>query len=246
MHASYFCQANSRIAMANIIKRAAFKLMEKTLAEHANVVDVRTWSPASMYEIDLYLPTVDMSKWKTIPRLKCKVDEFEYRDYTPAWWEAEKGICTLFVETGHNGAGSRWAQRVRSGDQLLVGPAHAAQLPPKPGKILALADGSALGHMLGLKQLTCAEEYPLEVAVVFQEDYQIPTLLRGENPEFEFIVKPEGTSLENLESWAQTKNLSDYSSIYIAGHIPMVRELRKKLKSSADPNTTIYAHGFWR
>ncbi|RYF56719.1 MAG: siderophore-interacting protein, partial [Cytophagaceae bacterium] len=43
--------------MANIIKRAAFKLMEQTLAAQAKVLAIRTWSPASMYEIDLYLPT---------------------------------------------------------------------------------------------------------------------------------------------------------------------------------------------
>lgn len=232
--------------MANIIKRAAFKLMEQTLAAQANVLAIRTWNPTSMYEIDLYLPTVDMGKWKSIHRLKCKVDEFEYRDYTPAWWEAEKGICTLYVETGHNGAGSRWAQRIRPGDQVLVGPAHAAPLPAKQGKVLALADGSALGHVLGLKQLTYPEEHPLEAAVFLPEDYQIPTALIHENPEVEFIAKSDGSSLESLENWIGTKDLREYSSIYIAGYIPMVRELRKKLKTRANQNATIYAHGFWR
>ncbi len=232
--------------MANIIKRTAFKLIDKALAQYANVLDVRSWNPASMYEIDLHLPTVDMARWKTIPRLKCKVDEFEYRDYTPAWWESEKGICTLFVETGHNGAGSRWAQHVQPGDQVIVGPAHAAPLPVKPGKILGLADGSALGHMLGLKQLTDPEEHPLEVGVFLNEDYQLPAGLSRENPEFKFILEPEGNSLESLENWTRTKDLSEYSSIYIAGFIPMVRELRKKLKSRAHRNTTMYAHGFWR
>ena len=216
------------------------------MAAHANVLDIRIWNPRSMYEIDLHLPTVDMGKWKTIHRLKCKVDEFEYRDYTPAWWEAEKRICTLYVETGHNGAGSRWAQRVQPGDQVIVGPAHAAPLPAKPGKILGLVDGSALGHMLGLKQLIDPVEHPLEVGVFFQEDYELPTTLSRENPEFEFIGNPQGSSLESLENWVYAKDLSNYSSIYIAGNIPMVRELRKKLKSIADPNTTLYAHGFWR
>ncbi|SFC75972.1 siderophore-interacting protein [Spirosoma endophyticum] len=232
--------------MANIIKRAAFKLMEKTLAEQANVLAIRTWNPGSMYEIDLYLPTVNMGKWTTIPRLKCKVDEFEYRDYTPAWWEAEKGICTLFVETGHNGAGSRWAQRVQPGDELMVGPAHAAPLPSKKGKVLGLVDGSALGHMLGLKQLTDPGEHPLEVGVFLHEDYQLPNALSLDNPEFEFILEPERSSLDSLENWTRTKDLSEYSSVYIAGYIPMVRELRKKLKSRVPQNTTFYAHGFWR
>ncbi|WP_461115284.1 ferredoxin reductase domain-containing protein [Spirosoma jeollabukense] len=230
--------------MANIIKRAAFKLMEKTLA-YANVLDVRTWNPATMYEIDLYLPTVDMSKWKSVRRLKCKVDEFDYRDYTPAWWEAEKGICTLYVEAGHEGAGSRWAQRVRPGDQIIVGPAHAAPLPAKPGKVLCLVDGSALGHVLGLKQLTDPTDYPLEAGVFLHDNYQIPATLSRENPEFDFIVNPEGNSLESLNQWSYSKDLSNYSSIYIAGYIPMVKELRKKLKIRADRYATIYAHGFW-
>ncbi|RYF48769.1 MAG: siderophore-interacting protein, partial [Cytophagaceae bacterium] len=101
-------------------------------------------------------------------------------------------------------------------------------------------------HVLGLKQLTYPEEHPLEAAVFLPEDYQIPTALIHENPEFEFIVKSDGSSLESLENWIGTKDLREYSSIYIAGHIPMVRELRKKLKTRANQNATIYAHGFWR
>ncbi|WP_198174958.1 hypothetical protein [Spirosoma arboris] len=102
--------------------------------------------------------------------------------------------------------------------------------------------------MLGLKQLTDPVEHPLEIGVFLQHDYQIPIELRHENPEFEFIRQPEGSSssLDTLENWTRNKDLIEYSSIYIAGYIPMVRELRKKLKTRTHYNTTIYAHGFWR
>lgn len=232
--------------MANIVRRAAYTLMEKTMATHAKVLDIRIWNPATMYEIDLYLPNVDMRKWQSIHRLKCKVDEFEYRDYTPAWWEAEKGICTLFIETGHKGAGSRWAQRIQLGDWIVVGPAHAAPVPVRPGKVLCLVDGSALGHVFGLKQLTDYVEQPLEVGVFFQENYQIPTTLSSENPEFEFILNPQGSSLDSLAQWSLSKDVSEYSSIYVAGYIPMVRELRKRLKIRLNRDAKIYAHGFWQ
>ncbi|GAB3505052.1 siderophore-interacting protein [Emticicia fontis] len=230
--------------MANILKKAVFNLMEQVL-DPSKVVAVRAWEPATIYEIDVHLPKTDLSKWNTIKRVKCKVDDFEYRDYTPALWDTEKRICTLFVEAGHNGAGSRWAQTIKTGDDILLGVAHAAQLPAAKGKILCLADGSALGHSLGLKQLTNREECPMDAAVFLHDTYKIPDTLLKDNPDFEFICAPDGDMIDVLENWYLSKDLSSYSSIYIAGYIPMVSGLRKKLKAKQEVKAKIYAYGFW-
>jgi hypothetical protein len=61
---------------------------------------------------------------------------WEYRDYTPASWNVEKKVCTLYIEAGHQGAGSRWIQQLKPGDEILLGPAHAAQLPAQEGNNL--------------------------------------------------------------------------------------------------------------
>lgn len=37
------------------------------------VTDVRAWQPATMFEVDIHLPTIDMEKWDTIKRPKCRV-----------------------------------------------------------------------------------------------------------------------------------------------------------------------------
>lgn len=230
--------------MANILKKAAAGLLEKMLTP-GQVVAVRAWQPATLYEVDIYLPTVDMEKWDTIKRFKCKVDEWEFRDYTPALWNANRNLCTLYIEAGHDGAGSRWVQRLQTGDEILLGVAHAAPLPKQAGRILCLGDGSALGHFLGLKQLTDREKYPMEVAVSMHHPYRLPTSLIENNPEFDFILEPKDNSLIQLAQWYESKDVSAYTSVYIAGNIPLVTGLRRKLKAKQDVHARIYSHGFW-
>lgn len=227
--------------MANILKKAAAGLLDKMFA-HAEVKAVRAWQPATMYEIDVHFPTASMEKWNTIRRVKCRVGELEYRDYTPAVWNAASKTFTMYIEAGHNGAGSRWVQQLQQGDEIMLGPVHAAPVPAKEGKILCLGDGSALGHFLALGQLTERESHPMEAAILLHDQYKIPATLLAEHPGFEFF---QGNGAETLEQWYAGKDLGSYTSIYIAGHIPTVSALRKKLKNIPEVTARIYAHGFW-
>src|SRR5687768_13313055 len=127
--------------MANSIKKEVFNLMEKALIAEGEVLEVRHWEPAAMVELALHLPTVDMTKWKSIPRIKCKVSEFEYRDYSPATWNAGKRQCTVLIETAHKGFGSAWARQLQMGDTIQFSPASTASLPSSDGHVLGLGDG---------------------------------------------------------------------------------------------------------
>ena len=219
--------------------------MEKALIDKGTVLEITKWEPPSMYQLVLGLPETDMSKWTTIPRIKCKVADFEYRDYSPAMWDIKKRICSVFVETGHEGPGSRWAKSLHVGDPVFFGAAHAASLPGQTGKVLCLGDGSSLGHFLALKQLTDRVKHPLDVLLHLNDAYHLDSRLTSDNPDFTFLT-PSGTdAFEALSGLLQQKTLSDYSSIYIAGHIPLVQQLRKRLKNNPAVRARIYGHGFW-
>lgn len=228
--------------MANILKKAAATLVDK-MFNPATVLRVRAWESSPMHEIVIHAPTVAIEKWDSIKRFKCKVAELEYRDYTPAEWNAETRECTMYIETGHNGAGSRWAQNLQEGDDVLIGPAHAAPLPGREGKILCLGDGSALGHFLSLRQLTDSTVYPLQGCLLMHDAHE--PIFQAKYPEFEFITPSLGNAIDTMEAWCRTITLSAFSSIYIAGNIPMVQSIRKKLKTLPQVHAKIYTHGFW-
>jgi len=230
--------------MANVLKKAMSGLLDKML-HPASVIRVDRWEPASVVEAELHMPSLNLEKWKTIHRVKCRVGELEYRDYTPAAWNPAKGTFKLFLEAGHDGAGSRWAQQLKAGDEVLLGAVHAAQIPSKEGRVLCLVDLSALGHALSLKQLTDQSRFPLEAGIFLHDDYQVPEALQKQHPEFEFLYQPNGQPVAVLESWIKSKNLADYESICIAGNTPMVSQLRKKLKADPKVEARIFAQGFW-
>jgi NADPH-dependent ferric siderophore reductase len=230
--------------MANILKKVAGGLLERMLST-ATVTAVRAWRPATLYEVDIHIPSVDLTQWHTIKRLKCRVGLLEYRDYTPARWDAVAQTGTLFIEAGHEGAGSRWVQQLQVGDKLLMGAAHAAPLPAHAGPVLCLGDSSALGHFLALQQLTNREHYPMDAAVYLQEDYEMPASSAMHPCGFDLLRRPAAKSTDVLEQWFLKKDLSLYTSIYIAGQISMLSGLRKKLKAMPQVQARIYAHGFW-
>lgn len=231
--------------MAHSIKKAVFNLIEKALIDEGEVLEVRPWEPAAMVELVLYLPGVDMSKWKSIPRIKCKVGEFEYRDYSPATWDVEKKLCTVLVETGHKGFGSAWAQRLRVGDTIQFSPANTASLPSSAGSVLALGDGSALGHFMALKQLLSPDRCPMDVFVYLSEVYALPASLVAEQGGFNFMMKQHGDATALLLRSVQGRDLSAYNAVYIAGYIPMVQQVRKALKAMPGFRAKVFANGFW-
>lgn len=230
--------------MVNILRKAVSGIVQRMLS-NATVTAVKKWHPGTIYEVELYLPQTDVESWHTIKRLKCKVADLEYRDYTPVLWNSELNICTLLIDGGHHGAGSRWVRALKAGDQILFGPAHAAALPSVKGRILCLADASALGHFLALKQLTDQSEHALEVGVLVHAEQTIPETFKEENPEFQFIRGCQDDGADLLEQWYEGKALTDYNSIYIAGNIPMMKALKRKLKSDPNVQAKVYGYGFW-
>ena len=229
--------------MANLVRKVASSLLDK-MGSPARVLDVRAWEQRTLYEVDLHLPTVDLTKWTTVPRLKCRVAEFDFRDYSPAMWDVSRRTCTLYIEAGHAGAGSRWVRQLRRGDAVAVGPAHAERLPASPGPVLALGDGSALGHLLALKQLTDREQHPLEACVALHGAYRIPGDLQARNPEFD--LRPTANVPATLETWLHGRSLGRYAAIYLAGNMGLVAHLRRQLRAQPDLQARLYVSGFWK
>lgn len=231
--------------MANVLKGFVGNLIDK-ITSSAEIIDVRAWNLNGIYEIDVHLPMIDMDKWKCVQRLKCKVGELKYRDYTPAHWDNKTQICTLYIDAGHQGVGSNYIRELKKGDNLFFSATHSTPIPSQTGKVLCIADASALGNSFALQQLTDRTNYPLDAVTFFEANIQIPSSLKEQNPEFEFLFGALEHKIKILTQWCESKDLTIYSSIYITGNLSMVRELRSILKSKPEVRAQIYANGFWK
>jgi NAD(P)H-flavin reductase len=233
---------NGKMMMVNTIKKAFFGFVDKAMAQEGRVLKVKKWEPSGMYEVRVSLPHVEMGKWNAVPRIKVKVAEFEYRDYSPAEWNINDRTCTLFVEGKHAGKGSNWVQHLEAGQTFLFAPAYTVSLPSAKGNMLCLGDGTALGHFLALKLLISSEVNSIDIVMALEGN--APASMLREHPELR-IVQSHPSSLDSIHRTLATLHLKEYRFIYLAGHIHMVQALRKTLKADPTVSAKIFTNGFW-
>ena len=222
-------------------KKASF--LARTLTRKGKVLAVRSWQPDDLMEIDVHLPGLNMHNWKDAQHIKCRVGSFAYRDYTPAAWDAETSTCTLFIDAGHNGAGSTWARSLKAGDTLYyLGAASSHQQPAADKRLVFVGDQSAIGHFAALQQLA-GEDAAIEGAVALEHE-AYGEQLKAFLPKLAVQGLQKGA--DSLENWLQAFPYDEQSVFYLVGNTAMVVALRKLLKQQGYKGQQIKAQGFWR
>jgi len=232
----------------NKLTHATVGLLERRWLKTARVLAVRTWEPATFLEIDLHLPDADMSKWQQTLHMKCKVGPLAYRDYTPSGWDAETRTCTLLVDAGHEGQGSRWVKGLKAGDPVYYLGISSSHHQPAAGKrLIFLGDETAIGHFLSLQQLA-GKRARIEGAVTIAQKHHQDEFCRyfsglGLAP----LDKDESGHSRAMEDWISGLDAGDGvdTVFYVAGYIPAVTRLRKLLKGKGYSSGQIRCQGFW-
>jgi NADPH-dependent ferric siderophore reductase len=228
------------------IKKRAGRLIEPTLLKHGQVLEVRTWEPGTMIEVDLHLPSADMRQWTDVPYIKFRVDDLTFRDYTPSGWDADTHTCTLYIDAAHNGPGSNWARRLQQGDKVHYLKVDTTKHVPDPTNlIVALGDQSSMGHFFGLQQLV----YPV---TRFMGAVTIPNgnhrRLFGEyfRSPLEPVPVSGNDSYERLMNWVSGQGFcADHTYFYLAGNNQLVSSLRRSLRELGFNASHIKVKGFW-
>nr|WP_294941479.1 SIP domain-containing protein [uncultured Mucilaginibacter sp.] len=228
------------------LKTRAGRLLESRLLQSGRVLEVRHWEPATMIEVDLYLPNADVQNWQEIPYIKFKVDSLTYRDYTPSGWDAETHTCTLYIDAAHKGPGSKWAAGLKKDDTvnyLKIGSTHHA--PESTAAIIGLGDESSMGHMLALQQMVLPKARFSGAVLIanphhrklFEEYFWSP---------LQPIERTDVYGHLSMIQWVIQQHCDmAHTVFYLAGNNTMVSELRKLLKQLGYPSSRIKTQGFW-
>ncbi|BAV09192.1 Siderophore-interacting FAD-binding domain-containing protein [Filimonas lacunae] len=228
----------------NSIKQKAIAILEKTVLKAGTVLDVRFWEPATFVEIDVHLPETDMRQWNaSVQHMKCKVAPATYRDYTPACWDAGTHTCTLFINTSHQGAGSKWAGSLQKGDTIeYLGISGTSHKPLPENQWVFIGDNSSIGHFLALQQLaTPGIEISGAIALPPQHHRQFAEYL---SLPVTIVNASEKGGSTTLTHWLQQQRYSN-AAIYIAGHIPTSVTLRSQAKQNRNIEGRVKVQGFW-
>ncbi|MGN8067463.1 hypothetical protein [Mucilaginibacter sp. SG564] len=221
------------------IKNKAVKFIGPQLLLAGRVLEVRVWDSATIIEIDLHLPLVDMRQWVEVPYIKFKVGESCYRDYTPFGWDADTATCSLLVDIAHDGCGSRWARQLCAGDTIQyikIGTTH--QAPHPTNLVVGLGDASSLGHLLALQQLTLP-------GIRFDGAVLLDSPHTGQLVK-DYFHSPLNTLTNQyaLATWLMEQGYcTPHTSFYLTGNRGLVVELRSLLRNLGHSN--IQAKGFW-
>lgn len=232
----------------NKLTHATVGLLERRWLKTARVLAIRIWEPATFLEIDLHLPDCDMSKWQQTVHMKCKVGPLAYRDYTPTGWDAGTRTCTLLIDAGHEGQGSRWVKGLKAGDPVYYLGVASSHHQPAPGKrLIFLGDETAIGHFLSLQQLAGKEARIGGAVTIAQKHHQDEFCRYFSGLGLEPLDKDDSGHSRAMEDWvaALDGGEGDDTVFYVAGYIPAVMRLRKLLKEKGYGGRQVRCQGFW-
>ncbi|GAA4318371.1 hypothetical protein GCM10023149_16430 [Mucilaginibacter gynuensis] len=227
------------------LRKKADLLLIPSLLRSGQVLAVRTWEPATFVEIDLHLPDMDM-EWESIPYIKFKVDDFTFRDYTPSGWDADKRTCTVFIDTGHNGFGSKWAAGLQKGDVVNYLKTERTNHAPDPQKwSVGLGDLSGLGHLLALEQMSRSISH-FTGSVLLNERQHLRSFRESLDSRLQPIECEDEVGDGSLLQWVvEQKFHPDQTVFYIVGNNRLVSKLKRSLKECGFSSSQIKVKGFW-
>lgn len=174
-----------------------------------------------------------------------RVSETEYRNYTVAYHDKEKGIFDVIFHIHGNGVGSQYIDTLKTGDELYVSPPRGKkQYDPSVKQQFIFGDETCLGVARSFVPYLKKNNHQFQFYFELDgENKNVPELLGLEN----FTVFPKNGSFRN-EKWINDLPLFKTSewktaSFVLIGNAKSVQTFRKVLKNNTSGK--IITQGYW-
>ncbi len=174
-----------------------------------------------------------------------RVSETEYRNYTAAYHDKEKGIIEIIFHIHGNGIGSQNIDGIRTGDELYIGPSRGKKLyDPRLKHQIIFGDETCLGVAISLLPYLKKNNHQFQFYFELDaENKNVPEILGLENVN----VLPKNGSFTS-EKWINDLplfKLAEWqsSSFILIGNVKSVQFLRKVLRKNLSGKIT--SQGYW-
>lgn len=183
--------------------------------------------------------------------IEFRVSEQEFRHYTPARFDAAKGLCDVLFYTHGLGIGSAWVEQLGEGDRVkLMGPGSGkvaykakAASAGAPSSHLIFGDESSLGTAYSLYQAIHANGHRTHILMELDDGHHHWPALLG--LEAELLGKAEDVADEAATSALGAIKELSASRCYLTGRARSIQRLKSRLKALQVPRQNILSMPYW-
>lgn len=175
-----------------------------------------------------------------------RVNDTEFRNYTPSFYDAEKGILEIIFHLHGPAAGSHYINQLTVGDVVRISmPRGQKQYTASAKQYLIFGDETSLGMMLAFQYYLNKNQQQFQYYLELDEqNADVPRQLGLENYS---IYSKQNTFKDEL--WLKDLPIfgrADWDEAYfiLTGNVKSVQTFRKILKAH-DIKGRIFVKGYW-
>jgi NADPH-dependent ferric siderophore reductase len=186
--------------------------------------------------------------FKTGQAVLLRIDDQNYRNYTPCFWDSEAGICDLLVHLHGNGPGSQFLAELIPGETLHTSLPRGFNMYRKNSAThFFFGDESTLGFFQSLQDM--ARQNDQACGGLFELDPGLAEIPTAMGLDMQVVPKSVGDaaaaimSLQNLDkaTWEQFQD----GTFYLLGNARSIQQFRKALKEMGIAARNIVTQPYW-
>jgi len=177
-----------------------------------------------------------------------RIDDTNYRNYTPSKWNSEKGTFEVIFHIHKNGPGSYFVENLKPDDQITVGMPRGFEFFKKEEKYqFFYGDETCISVFKSLKdEINANENNYLGILELDPDDMEVADKLG-----FSVDIVPKSANkaefaIETLNKLdAKIWDLWQNGQFYLMGNAKSIQAFRKVLKEKGVLNKKIYTQAYW-
>ena len=178
-----------------------------------------------------------------------RVNENDHRNYTPSYFDQEKGICEIIFHLHSNGPGSTYIDNLKSGDQLKIFSPRGREFYQKDKQFhIMFGDETAIGlfHSL-ISNINQKKQHYIGIVELDKENLTLAAKI-GLNlaPVLKSHQQPAKNTVDSLN--LLLKILPEFFNngiFYLVGNTASIQVLKKTLREMGVSIKNIKTQAYW-
>ena len=204
--------------------------------------------PSSNIKIITFKGVFPHVKFKIGQAIVIRIDETNYRNYTPSKWNSKAGTFEVIFHIHNNGPGSECIKNLQPNDQITVGLPRGFTVFNTAAKYhFFFGDETCISVFNSMKdEINRSENNYLGILELDTESTEVPKklglitdIVQKSVNKAEFAIQ----SLHNLDT--EIWNLWKDGQFYLLGNAKSIQAFRKALREKGVSNKNIYTQPYW-